>query len=238
MKERGILFSAPMVRALLDGSKTQTRRALRVQPPEDCATISTDFFHPTVIDRRGDEQPGTEMFGAYTIDGEWGMKCPYGPPGDRLWVRETFRGPLDDDTFGYRATHSGPFSWETYTWRPSIFMPRIASRITLEVTDVRVERLNDISRGDAMDEGCPFPNMADGIDPREWYADVWEGINGAGSWAANPWVWALTFKRIDAAPQGFCIWSTPFVEVLLFPRISDCDISQSSRRNHAEITTP
>lgn len=75
-------------------------------------------------------------------------------------------------------------------------MPRWASRITLEVTGVGVERLNDISRGDAMDEGCPFPNMAQGDDPRRWYADLWDSINGAGAWKLNPWVWVVSFRRI------------------------------------------
>ncbi|MGE5866558.1 MAG: hypothetical protein ACM32J_15885, partial [Rhizobacter sp.] len=82
-------------------------------------------------------------------------------------------------------------------WKPSIHMPRAASRITLEGTGVRVERLQDISRGDAMAEGCPSPNMRDGDDPRKWYADLWDSINGASScWDANPWVWVVEFKRI------------------------------------------
>ena len=87
-------------------------------------------------------------------------------------------------------------------WRSSIHMPRWASRLTLLVTDVRVQRLQEISRGDAMSEGCTFPNMAKGDDPRQWYAELWEQINGRGSWDANPWVVALTFavqrRNIDA----------------------------------------
>jgi hypothetical protein len=81
-------------------------------------------------------------------------------------------------------------------WTPSIHMPRWASRILLEIVSVRVERLQEISRGDAMAEGCPFPNMADGDDPRQWYAGLWEQINGHGSWDANPWVWVVEFKRV------------------------------------------
>jgi hypothetical protein len=77
--------------------------------------------------------------------------------------------------------------------RPSLYMPHWASRITLEITAVRVERLQDISRGDAMAEGCPFPNMADGPDPRQWYADIWRQINGPDSWDENPWVWVVAF---------------------------------------------
>lgn len=81
-------------------------------------------------------------------------------------------------------------------WKPSIHMPRKASRIMLEVTRVRVERLQEISRGDAMAEGCPFQNMAKGADPRKWYADLWKTINGPGSWDLNPWVWVIEFKRV------------------------------------------
>lgn len=81
-------------------------------------------------------------------------------------------------------------------WRPSIHMPRVASRITLEVTEVRVERLQAISRGDAMAEGCPFANMAAGPDPRDWYRDLWNEINGAGAWDLDPFVWVVAFKVV------------------------------------------
>ena len=80
-------------------------------------------------------------------------------------------------------------------WKPSIHMPKWAARIWLEVTGVRVERLQAISRGDAMTEGCPFPNMADGEAPREWFAEVWKSTGG--DWDANPWVWVIDFKRIE-----------------------------------------
>lgn len=151
MTERPILFSGPMVRAILDGRKTQTRRIVKPQPHEECGPIEVGHYHPTVIDRHGDEQPGAEIFGAYSLDGEWGAKCPHGQPGDRLWVREAFA--LADDYevdrvlnpggVFYRATHSP--ADDTSRWRPSIHMPRWASRLTLEVTDVRVERVQDIS---------------------------------------------------------------------------------------------
>ena len=101
MRERPILFSGPMVRALIEGRKTQTRRIVKPQPHEDCSAIEVGRYHPTVIDRHGDEQPGAEIFGAYSLDGDWGAKCPYGAPGDRLWVKETFA--TTPDTF-YRAT--------------------------------------------------------------------------------------------------------------------------------------
>ena len=80
-------------------------------------------------------------------------------------------------------------------WKPSIHMPKWAARIWLEISSVRVERLQSISRGDAMAEGCPFPNMADGEDPRDWFAEVWKSTGG--DWAANPWVWVIDFKRIE-----------------------------------------
>ena len=81
-------------------------------------------------------------------------------------------------------------------WKPAIHMPRAASRITLEVTGVRVERLQAISRGDAMAEGCPFANMAAGPDPRDWYRDLWNEINGPGAWDQSPWVWVVEFRRV------------------------------------------
>ena len=189
-RKRPILFSAPMVRALLDGSKTQTRRAIKPQP------------------RRVD---GGVPFGdapawAHAEPGSAVMRCPYGKRGDRLWVRETWRVcggreyeyQQDRSQAMYRATHQEdgfPLTWESYTWRPSIFMPRWASRITLQVTGVRVERLHGISRGDAMAEGCPFANMADGPDPRQWYAELWGQINGPDAWDANPWAWVVEFRR-------------------------------------------
>jgi hypothetical protein len=199
IKERPILFAGSMVQALLAGAKTQTRRVVKPQPHDSVddhiGAIEVGTYHPTVV-RRGQEEPGPAEFGAYSVDGRNTWRCPYGQPGDRLWVRETFRGPLNDGSFGYRATHDGMFTWESYTWKPSIHMPRAAGRITLEVTGVRVERLQDISRGDAMAEGCPFPNMRVGADPRKWYEALWGAINGADSWDANPWVWVVEFKRI------------------------------------------
>lgn len=200
MKERPILFNGAMVRAVLDGSKTQTRRVMK-QPP--CF-----------------------------VNGEVGNVCPYGSIGDRLWVRETFvQGwdiePVTDclmqfDDEGnelpkktwYRATDShihwsDDDGWETNVpWKPSIHMPRLASRITLEVTGVRAERLQDISQSDARAEGAPPSHPS--IDvvsrkfgyadfPRSWFGQLWEQINGDGSWDENPWVWVVEFRRLEAA---------------------------------------
>ena len=227
MKERPILFSASMVRALLGGSKTQTRRAMRFQPSDD-ATVHVEKFHQTVIDRHGGEQPGPELFGAWWNDGESGLRCPYGQPGDRLWVKETtlkvedagWSGPVyvASDAgqqaleWGYGESddpdHIEPFALKK---RSSLFMTRVMSRITLEITNVRVERLQDISEADAVAEGIVRqPDDGYGLadtthyhsaDPRMSYWSLWEAINGVGSLEANPWVWAISFKRI-AAPTS------------------------------------
>ena len=187
MKERPILFSAPMVRALLAGTKTQTRRALR----------NGTWWTP--------EHGVIRMAPAgLACTGCAHVACPYGVPGDRLWVRETWRitGASPEDTLDmfdrgdvqYRADGDQSYIDK---YRPSIHMPRRFSRITLEVTGVRVERLQDISRGDAMAEGCPFQNMAHGDDPRVWYEDLWRDLHGADSWDANPWAWVVEFKRLE-----------------------------------------
>lgn len=212
MKDRPILFSAPMVRALLDGSKTQTRRTLKPQPR---------VFE---IDERGTPcQVGCMQVEGEAVNRVWlgsqqagvltGQQVRFAV-GDRLWVRESWQlhsRATDLCTVAYKASvnHSGwtdaheqfpdalagnrkpkPFQ---EGWRPSIHMPRWASRLTLTVTDVRIERLQDISRGDAMDEGCPFANMQAGPSPVDWYRDLWNQINGPDEWEKNPWVAALTF---------------------------------------------
>jgi hypothetical protein len=201
MTERGILFSSAMVRALLDGSKTQTRRALRVQPLD-------------VLPMNGD-LTGREWVGLMTREPKpegQVFRCKFGVPGDRLWVRETWAQPttLDPGPTFYRADYpacAAGFSnlppADEITWKPSIHMFRKDSRILLEITGVRVERLQDISEADAAAEGWPRrPEVSD--DPqvhadaaRDWYMDLWEQINGAGSWAANPWVWVIEFRRVE-----------------------------------------
>lgn len=221
LKERPILFNGDMVRALLDGRKTQTRRVLKSQPPEGCGLIEVGTFAPIVIDRKGEQQPGPDTFGAFSEDGEWGLKCPYGQPGDRLWVREAFQGPLVDGEemekdpsyfknmssyknpkhCAYRASGNSceyvdPDGELIQRWRPSIYMPRWASRITLEIVSVRVERLQDISNEDAVSEGVGTP-----LDMRyaalDGFKPLWESINGTGAWAENPWVWVVEFKRVE-----------------------------------------
>ena len=187
-----------MVRALLSGTKTQTRRALRIQPPDD-RRIMCGPYNPTVI-RRGEEEPGPETFGAFTEDGSWTTPCPYGRPGDKLWVREAWRTTNELDKLsgkeiaeacidaGYHHAWA-PFQYEAdkkrvnwaHTGKPppmeaepppgryrhARFMPRWASRITLEITDVHVQRLQEISEADAIAEGIaelvPVSKRADGL---------------------------------------------------------------------------
>lgn len=224
MKERPILFSGPMVRALLDGSKTQTRRIVKNQPADDVAHITVAHYEPTVVNWRGEEEPGSVIFGAYSDDGEWGSKCPYGAPGDRLWVRETFLyvGPgSGSDLPSYReeranpANHKASNCWhrasrpdETLVWTPSIHMPRWASRITLEVTGVRVERLQDISEANAFAEGVDNAMCIEAVSRApsratllpmtvHGFAHLWDSLAASGAdWQANPWVWIVEFKRL------------------------------------------
>lgn len=192
MTKRPILFSAPMIRAILAGTKTQTRRVLKPQPTHPHFGGRLPFM--LVPDDEGEDlYLHSSCLGA-------AIRCPYGQPGDRLWVRDTH---MDlGACFLYRADAGAETERALVApgqpWRPAIHMPRAASRITLEVTGVRVERLQQISRGDAMAEGCPFANMAAGPDPRDWYRDLWDQINGPGSRAANPWVWVVEFKRVEA----------------------------------------
>lgn len=201
MTERPILFSASMVRAVLAGTKTQTRRVVKPQPENDPAK-----HHPIVPynNGRGGWNWVLEATGHGTGDP---FPCPYGKPGDRLWVREAWGLDQADNggdrhwcRFVYRAD-PGAQALDNGTpvpWKPSIHMPRRASRITLEVTGVRVERLQAISASDAISEGIPRggPENPDGIEQREYRA-LWESINGQGSWDANPWVWVVEFRGVS-----------------------------------------
>ena len=218
MKERPILFSGPMVRAILEGRKTQTRRIMKPQPT-DAFLPEVGEYQRTLVDRKDGEQFPDPVVRFGASDEAEDYPCPYGQPGDRLWVRETWapRGvnPVyrPDGKFGaavieYRADgtratwNHDPIQRIKDDWRPSIFLPRWASRITLEVTAVRVERLQDISENDAKAEGVENANSFVGIGAdddaanRYAYRELWESINGAGSWAENPWVWVIEFRRV------------------------------------------
>lgn len=173
-KERPILFSAPMVRALLAGTKTQTRRAVKFVSSADFETFLNNVPNKTAC-------------------------CPYGKPGDRLWVRETHL-PKASGTI-YRADFSefeaAGLGGMYGGWKPSIFCRREHSRILLEITSVRVERLQDISDADAIAEGVGGDVTVTPCFAVERYRATWESINGAGSWDANPWVWCISFEVVQ-----------------------------------------
>lgn len=202
MKERPILFSAPMIRAILDGRKTQTRRMVR-PVGDDESFVLVDHGNGWWPYRSDDGESAfhtVKRNGDYYQD-ETPHSCRYGKPGDRLWVRETFH-TVDGHSAFYRADYEhNPKGDKEHgiVWTPSIHMPRWASRITLKVTDVRVERLQDISEKDAWAEGCEGfdDDVSGGKSGYCEYAELWEAINGKGSWESNPWVWVIKFQRLD-----------------------------------------
>ena len=189
VKERGMIFNDEMVRAILGGNKTQTRRI-----------VEEKFYGRAVA---------AELLAKH---------CPYGQPGDRIWVRETYRvhgKATDVATLVYRASVRNSWTEQTHRvpvevcnkpvsekWTPSIHMPRWASRILLEITDVRVERLHDMSEADAKAEGATPATYK--ITPSEavyrvGFGDIWRSIYGQDNWLSNPWVWVIEFKRIQGA---------------------------------------
>ncbi|HHB7518041.1 TPA: morphogenetic protein [Klebsiella pneumoniae] len=211
MTERGMIFNGEMVRAILDVRKTQTRRIVKgtdgaVKFCKEWDINGEEIF--VVLDEK-DHTGMNPVLGA--------ISCPFGGVGDRIWVRETWaRYNIDQNShdIAYRVTT--PADWpEEGRWRPSIHMPRWASRILLEITDVRVERLNVISEEDARAEGVGIAVWfaAKGVPESEWtslgeqgamqashinkFATLWESIYGAESWKANSWVWVIEFKRVE-----------------------------------------
>lgn len=232
MRELPIPFSTPMVRAILDGNKTMTRRIVKPQPPDEAKTLcGPKTYEPIAIDKDGEMYPGSPIYGAYDENGEWGTKCPY-QPGDHLYVRETWRcvkydnmdGDLNygvefkDGTRKYfkfddseRYHQFGKYALKK-GWQPSIYLPKEAARIWLEVTNVRVERLQEISQKDIEFEGiwhysqeyreeiCIWRDCAEAIRNRrtKYFKKLWDGINlkrGYG-WDTNPWVWVVSFKKV------------------------------------------
>ncbi|ECC7770413.1 hypothetical protein DDJ99_24880 [Salmonella enterica] len=206
MNERGMIFNAEMVRAILDGRKTQTRRPIKWKQTRftEIAERDDGSLWPWAEDcERG---------------GDIWFACPYGEIGDRIWVRETFRvhsRATDVATLVYRASVRNSWTEQTHRvpiavcdkpatpekWTPSIHMPRWASRILLEITDVRVERLRDLSEEDAKSEGRtpPAGGVLPGWEYRINFRDLWMDIYGTDSWEANPWVWVIEFKRVEGA---------------------------------------
>lgn len=209
IKERPILFSAEMVRAILEGHKTQTRRIVK-DKHFDLSNYDFRYLY---------DKPDGVLQAAFRNkkheDHFLSMPCPYGQPGDRLWVRETWAKTsvcpivetINNQMTVYRACdnrtdYGGP-------WKPSIHMPRSASRITLEITGIRVERLGDITVKDSIKEGIGRNDYAwenylasennpqrFGLIPQDSFASLWKSINGPDSWAPNPWVWVIEFRRI------------------------------------------
>lgn len=206
MKERPIIFSAPVVRTVLEGRKTQTRRVVKRQPNGTRGAMELTLSPPP---------------------------CPYGEPGDRLWVKETWQDwcPLwnghwcgcgdkkqkaarhrvvyrADDEEAQQINGSGPLRW-----RSPIFMPRWASRLTLEVTEVRVQTVQEISDEDALAEGVSWGPGVQESNIRKWgtqqtarmrFADLWDSINEKRgySWESNPWVWAISFRLVGEHGRG------------------------------------
>lgn len=210
MKERGMIFNGEMVRAILDGRKTQTRRPIK--------------WKQTRFTEIGEREDGSNW--PWSEDAEHACDfwhpCPFGAVGDRIWVRETWAdaGASAPGLKLYRANYPEhvPSIYENVPpakeirWTPSIHMPRWASRILLEITDVRVERLNAISEEDAEAEGIDMEALYDSQDCYDCIADhnmtgrptvtgafkyLWESIYGEEGWKSNPWVWVIEFKRVE-----------------------------------------
>ncbi|MFY1969614.1 hypothetical protein ACOTH0_15480 [Achromobacter xylosoxidans] len=235
MRERPILFSAPMVRAILSGNKTQTRRAAKLPHNNPLGQ-----WEPTTVGgpgvRYADGTPVPVQAAIWHTRTGDGLFCPYGQPGDRLWVREAVRGEEQADGLdGVRYLADNAFmpigdnnasadAWlilHRYRGKrsatvPPMHMPRWACRLVLEVTRVRVERLNEISASDCWAEGieecdgsldemeiCRLAKLMGRTfeDPHPSYAALWEQINGADSWTANPWVWVVEFEPVAHPKQ-------------------------------------
>lgn len=221
MKERGIIFNTEMVKAILDGRKTQTRRIIKSVP-------TTHNFHGWVTSSTHKKNEGKACWAisdSPLLNEPIRLNCPLGKIGDRLYVRETYcEGRIDE----YDAEHpldrylyvdqssegivykemciSDDIRIDDVAWKPSIHMQKKLARIWLEITDIRVERLNCISQSDAIAEGstpshpsidaisreCGFPDFS-----RSWFAQAWVDIYGKESWNNNPWVWVIAFKKVE-----------------------------------------
>lgn len=209
MKERPILFKPEMVQAIMSGTKTQTRRIVKPQPPK-WANSETERVGPWLHfignhpkGKCGEDNCGC-IEGGSSGKGMWTAKCPYGQIGDILWVRETFRVYTIGGGFEYKA--DGGLSTDDDSkmkWKPSIHMPKEACRLFLKIKDIRVERLKDISNNDAIAEGMDHEwesvgkNVEMKPDPTAEFALLWIEINGEDSWNDNPWVWVVEFEKIE-----------------------------------------
>ncbi|EPV7649003.1 hypothetical protein UXP11_14970 [Enterobacter hormaechei] len=223
-----MIFNGEMARAILDGRKTQTRRIMKIQPSDGFhpthngydLDLNAHWYTPGVVDKNGYLQPAKkDVFGV--ADENEGYTCPFGAVGDRIWVREAFQGPLVSEELleeyrAYPEKFENPEYCEyaadggprpeycdlddnlRHGWRPSIHMPRWASRLTLEITSVRVERLRDLSEDDAKSEGITPPSggVLPGWEYRINFRELWMSIYGSDNWEANPWVWVIEFKVV------------------------------------------
>lgn len=205
-KERGMIFNAEMVRAILSGQKTQTRRVMKSQPYPSKTREGDYWFSCNKV--RSMVHVSDFISGNSVIPDVhefFSTCCPFGAVGDRIWVRETF-GDCGARLV-YRADSDDGASCAVKRWTPSIHMPRWASRILLEITNVRVERLNDISEQDAIAEGIERYNDDGTVyygpygkgdcRPERAFSDLWKSIYGDENWQANPWVWVIEFKRVQ-----------------------------------------
>lgn len=223
MKERPVIFNGEMVRAILDGRKTQTRRLVpEWQRPKYYPENDDEPHYNWMAVAQSDRRWGYGVFGeteeACAKELSTMAPCPFGNAGDRLWVRETFMDLTGTgieatsgkfEGFAYRAdTPAGSYGDDVrkeygLKWTPSLHMPRKACRIMLEITAVHVERLNDISHEDAKAEGCCYgrgggvPDFA--VTPADHFPTLWASIYGVDSWNANPWVWVIEFRRVGGA---------------------------------------
>ncbi len=197
MKERPILMTPENAQKCFDGVKTQTRRIIKPQPHEGMTIRGPEMYAPVKEDKFGEIYPGEDVFGVYDDSGEWGAVCKFGQPGDRLWIREAWAPAVNHGgVYLYKGTVE-PGDFSAIKFWPSIHMPRWACRTVVEITDIRVERLQAISVEDIQAEGveCSDEPETKDIYIQRW-RHLWESINGPWSWALNPFVWAITFKRI------------------------------------------
>ena len=231
MKERPILFSGEMVRAILEGRKTQTRRVVKPQPPNEDFTVAD--YCDWEDDYCSSGIPTVKFSKPFYQDKQWDwwpigykkIRCPYGMFRDRIWVKEAHFLYGRWVTNGFTKTGRRKWRFISHTpsgvkfpdnepdevctqkdqigWfkRSSLFMPRWAVRITLEITGIRVERLNDISEQDAEAEGIQFirdyPDADETLTAKQLYSFLWDSINGEGSWDLNPWVWVIEFRSVE-----------------------------------------
>lgn len=212
---KGILFKPDMIQAIIEGRKTQTRRLIQPQPDlglpefERYSHITVGNFPPTKIDKNGEAYPGDEIFGAYTDDGEWGWRCPY-QVGEVVYVKEAWATEKRYDPFKpselpyypkifYVSDGVGewPSNLSIGRLRSPLHLTEAFARYFIKITDVRAERLQEISEEDAKAEGVAEANCATHHkSAREVYGELWDSLNPKYPWEINPWVWVYSFEKV------------------------------------------